>query len=56
MNNDRFQIVIKIKKFIFYLDDILINYPKKEYVLKDAITKDSLTILELVYEANNSLE
>ena len=56
MNNDRFQIVIKIKKFIFYLDDILINYPKKEYVLKDAIMKDSLTILELVYEANNSLE
>lgn len=56
MNNEKFQLVIKMKKFIFYLDDILVNYPKKEYVLKDAIMKDSLKVLELIYEANSSLD
>ena len=56
MNNERFKLVIKMKNFIFYLDDILVNYPKKEYVLKDAIMKDSLRVLELIYEANSSID
>ena len=56
MNNDRFKIAIKIKSFILYLDNILVNYPKKEYILKDSIMRDSLSILELVYKANNSIE
>lgn len=56
VNNEKFQLVIKMKKFIFYLDDILVNYPKKEYVLKDAIMKDSLKVLELIYEANSSID
>ena len=33
--NDRFNIAIKIKKFIFMVDDLVINYPKKDYVIKD---------------------
>ena len=49
VNNERFQLVIKMKKFVFYLDDILVNYPKREYVLKDAIMRDSLRVLELIY-------
>ena len=54
--NERFKLVIKMKNFIFYLDDILINYPKREYILKDAIMRDSLKVLELIYEANSSID
>ena len=54
--NERFKLVIKMKKFIFYLDDILVNYPKREYILKDAIMRDSLKVLELIYEANSSID
>ena len=50
--NDRFLIIRKMKDFIFHLDDILIHYPKVEYVLKDKIQKDSYEALEYMIEAN----
>lgn len=56
MNTERFQIVVKMKSFIFFLDGILVNYPKREHVLKDAIENDALTILALIYEANSSVD
>lgn len=54
--NDRFLVIQKMKSFILLLDDILVNYPKKEYVIKDAIVKEALEILELMFKANVSVE
>lgn len=50
--NDKFLIVKHIKEFIMSINDIVINYPRKEFVIKDRIMNDSLDILELVYNAN----
>ena len=52
MNNDKFKVINETKKFIIYVNDILINYPRKYYVLKDKIERTSYEILELIYLAN----
>lgn len=53
MHND-FLIVKNMKNFIMSLDNIVINYPRKENVIKDRLYNDSLDILYLIYLANNS--
>ena len=50
--NDRFLIAKHIKEFIMSINDIAINFPRKEFVIKDRIMNDCLDILELVYNAN----
>lgn len=57
MNND-FIIVRNMKKFISDLNNIIINYPRSEIVIKNRLLNDSLDILELIYYANytNNLE
>ena len=52
MNN--FLIVKNMKQFIMSLDEIIINYPRKENVIKDRLYNDSLDILYLIYLANYS--
>ena len=52
MKNDRFNIAIKAKSLIELIDNIIINYPRKEYVLKDRIQNTSFDVLELIYLAN----
>lgn len=51
MNNE-FLIVKNMKIFINSIDNIVINYPKKEMVIKNRLLNDSLDILELIYLAN----
>ena len=51
MNND-FMIVKEMKLFIKSLDNIVINYPRKELIIKNRLLNDSLDILELIYLAN----
>lgn len=51
MNNE-FQIVKNMKIFINSIDNIIINYPKKEIIIKNRLLNDSLDILELIYLAN----
>lgn len=41
-----------MKQFIFSLDEIVINYPNKEMVIKNKFHSDSLEILEFIYYAN----
>lgn len=53
--NNNFKIELKLKDFIIDLDNILINFPKREYILKDKIEKTSLDILELIFLVNNTL-
>ena len=51
--NDRFLIVKYVKEFILSIDDFIINFPRKEFVIKDRIINDSLDILEMIYIANS---
>ena len=50
--NDKLLIITKIKKTIIYLDKIIINFPNKETVLRDNITKTLYKLLYLSYKAN----
>ena len=43
MNND-FMIVKEMKLFIKSLDNIVINYPRKELIIKNRLLNDSLDI------------
>jgi hypothetical protein len=48
-----FRIVASMKKFIFELNDILVNFPKKEKELGDSLKKNCFECLELIFFANN---
>ena len=50
--NDKFLIVKYVKEFIYSIDSFVINFPRKEFVIKDRIINDSLDILEMIYIAN----
>ena len=50
--NERFLVVRHIKEFIYSIDELVINFPKRDFVIKDRIINDSLDILEMVYIAN----
>ena len=50
--NDRFLVVKYTKEFIYSIDKLVINFPRKEFVIKDRILNDSLDILEMIYIAN----
>lgn len=49
---DKLLIVTKVKKTIDYINNILVNFPKVEYVLKNNISNDFYNMLELIYKAN----
>ena len=51
-NDDKFKIVKYVKEFILCLDDYIINFPKKEFELKNRLVNDSYELLELLYLAN----
>ncbi len=51
MNND-FKILKKVKDYIFFLENIIINVPKKDYISKNVIYETSLDILYLTIKAN----
>lgn len=51
--NDKFLLSREIKNFIVYLDDILVNFPRKDVFIKKKIYEDSISLLKLVYDANN---
>lgn len=47
-----FLIAKNIKDFINSLDDFIINFPRKEYELRNRLVNTSYDLLELVYLAN----
>ena len=51
--NDKFLVVKYMKNFICNIEDMVINFPKKDYVIKNRIISDSLDILELIYLGNS---
>ena len=50
--HEELAIVNDIKKTIFYLDKIIINFPRTEKVLKDKISNTYYEVLELIYFSN----
>ena len=50
--NNNFLIVKEMKVFIKSIDNIVVNYPRKELIIKNRILNDSLDILENIYLAN----
>ena len=50
--NDKFIVIKKMKRFIISLNDILVNYPRKELVLKTRIINTSYDTLELINLCN----
>lgn len=50
--NNNFLIVKEMKIFIKSIDNIVVNYPRKELIIKNRILNDSLDILENIYLAN----
>ena len=58
MKNEKFILLKKAKQFCLNIDNIVVNFPKKEYVIKEKILTDSLNILELIiftnYDKQNS--
>ena len=51
--NDRFLVVKYMKSFICSIEDMVVNFPKKDYVIKNRMISDSLDILELIYLGNS---
>ncbi len=52
--NDRFLVVKYIKNFVFSIENLLINLPRKELLVKNRIMSDLYDILEFIYIANLS--
>ena len=50
--HEKLVIVNDIKKTIFYLDKIIVNFPRTEKVLKDKISNTYYEVLELIYFSN----
>ena len=50
--NERFLVVKYIKEFIFSIENLLINLPRKELLVKNRIMNDLYDILEFIYIAN----
>ena len=49
---DKLLIITRIKASIIYIDNLIINFPKTETVLRDNITKSLHKLLYLSYKAN----
>jgi len=52
--NDRFLVVRHVKEFIYSIDEMVVNFPRKDFVIKNRIINDSLDIVELIYLVNSN--
>ncbi len=50
---DKLILAVKIKKFIYYSDKIIVNFPNSEITLKNKIKSTLYDTLELVYFTNS---
>ena len=56
--NENFKLLINTEKTIRYINDIIINFPKKEKILKENIEKSMYEIIECIfsYKINKSVK
>ena len=47
--NENFKILNNSKKTINYINKLLVNYPKKEVILKQNIERNNYEIIQLIY-------
>ena len=52
MKNNELLVITNIKKTILFFDNILLNFPKKDYILKNKIELVLYDLLESIYMAN----
>ena len=52
MDNDKFKLITNTKVLVSYINEIVINYPRVEYTLKDRLVNTSYELLRLIYFAN----
>ncbi|MBR1413507.1 MAG: four helix bundle protein [Bacilli bacterium] len=50
--NKEFYIAVSVKKFIFSLDELVVNIPNKERHIKEQLFERSNELLEFLYLAN----
>ncbi len=50
--NDKFLVLRKTKEFIYSIDELLINIPRSEIIIKERFKNDILDVLELIFIAN----
>ena len=55
MKEEKFKIIQFIREFIIRVDKELNNFPKKDIEIKNKIRNESYDLLEIAYEANNTL-
>lgn len=55
MKEEKFKIIQFIREFIIRVDKELENFPKKDIEIKNKIRNESYDLLEIAYEANNTL-
>ncbi len=51
--NNKFKLVDNIKHLIITINSLVINYPRRFFVLRDRLVNTSYDLLELVYLANS---
>ena len=51
--DDKFKLIVLIKKFILESEDLLANVPRKDYYNRDKFRDDITNILHLTFLANN---
>ena len=54
MKQEKFKVLNLIKDLIVYIDQSVLNFPKKEMELKHKIKETAYNLLLLSYEANNT--
>lgn len=54
IKQEKFKVINLIKELIVYIDEKLINFPKKEVELKHKIKETSYELLLDMYKANNT--
>lgn len=55
MKEEKFKIIQFVREFIIRVDKELDNFPKKDIEIKNKIRNESYDLLEISYEANNTL-
>ena len=53
-SNDKFKLLSEVKNFIFELDTLVANIPRKDLYNKDEIGRECKEILRLILIANNT--
>lgn len=52
MKEEKFKVINFIRKLVLNLDSLLDNFPKKDIEIKNRLRNNSYDLLELVYQAN----